>query len=105
MTGSVGSQLGSGLKKQTNTKTETKTNQNKKKQTNHVPLKIQLEKNSFEMLKLPLGGDEDINSPFYFRIEATFNLPDAPIPALIVCRMTHKLWVVCTLLTGVANKF
>lgn len=61
---------------------------------NHVLLKTQLEKNSFKMLKLALGGDKDTNSPFYFRTEAIFNLPDAPMPSLIVCRMTHKLWVI-----------
>lgn len=32
-------------------------------------LKIQLEKNSFEMLKLPLGGDEDTDSPLYLELK------------------------------------
>lgn len=31
----------------------------------NVVLKIQLEKNSFEMLKLPFGGDKDADSSFY----------------------------------------
>lgn len=48
-------------------------------------LKIQLGKNFFEMLKLPLGGDKDAGSPFYFGIKTTFNLPSATIPLVINC--------------------
>lgn len=33
--------------------------------------KIQLGKNSFEMLKLPFGGDKDADKPFYLKTTKT----------------------------------
>lgn len=49
----------------------------------NVFLKIQLGKNSFEMLKLPCSGDRDADSPLYLeQNKITFNLSDVKIMSL-----------------------